>query len=341
MARGLAIYRDFAYPSQLPYHPLLLATLYRVLGITHYLLVGRLLAVICDVLVLIAIVGIFRSVFSDDRRMGLWLGTIAAALYVFNPLVDYAAGYAWNHDVVVLCVMLSLWLFITTDFQQKTRFARLALIGGLLTFATCMRITTALVEVFFLVAIYLAAGGKLKDRLLAALPFSLAAFVVLIWPAWVALRAGEVFRQNLIRIPALYGGWLRDIGLVHSKVSLTRTALTTPGCLVLLGLAVFLFWALLRHRARLSRPTRTKALVAALLPTVLFVVAYIPPTMWRQYPGDPRPVSRRRPGLSARRVAAYDQAPVPAGIRRNGDSSGHYSHGLSDSLVPFNSRIGP
>lgn len=289
MARGLAIYRDFAYPSQLPYHPLLLATLYRVLGTTHYLLVGRLVSVVCDILVLIAIVGIFRSVFADDRRRGIWLGTIAAALYTFNPLVDYAAGYAWNHDVVVLCVMVSLWLFITTDFQHNNRYLRFALIGGLLTFATCMRITTALVEVFFLVAICLAAGGRLKDRLFAALPFSLAAFAVLAWPVWVAIRSGEAFRMNLIRIPALYGGWLREIGLVHSKVSLTIAALTTPGYLVLLAMTVFVLLALLRHRTRLSGPTKTKAFIVALLPAVFFVIATIPPTMWRQYLAIPVP----------------------------------------------------
>ncbi|HXK37277.1 MAG TPA: hypothetical protein VJ553_06875, partial [Candidatus Paceibacterota bacterium] len=58
LAQGRMIYRDFAYPSQLPYHPLLLATLYRVLGTTHYLLVGRLVSALSDILVLIVIVAI-------------------------------------------------------------------------------------------------------------------------------------------------------------------------------------------------------------------------------------------------------------------------------------------
>ncbi len=42
LAKGQMIYGDFSYPSQLPYHPLLLSILYRFLGTTHYLLVGRL-----------------------------------------------------------------------------------------------------------------------------------------------------------------------------------------------------------------------------------------------------------------------------------------------------------
>ena len=46
LAQGRMIYRDFSYPSQLPYHPLLLAALYRALGTTDYLLVGRLVSVL-------------------------------------------------------------------------------------------------------------------------------------------------------------------------------------------------------------------------------------------------------------------------------------------------------
>jgi len=289
LARGQSIYEDFAYPSQLPYHPLVLATLYKLLATSHYLLVGRLVSVVCDILVLVSIVGIYRSVFTVDRHAGLLLGTVAAALYTFNPLVDYAAGYAWNHDVVVLCVMLSFWLLITTDFQQKTRYGRLALMGALLTFATCMRITTALVEAFFLLAICIAARGSVRNRLYAALPFSLAGLVVLAWPVWVAAGAGEAFRLNLVRIPALYGRWLHEIGIVHSKASLTVVALTTPGYLALLAVAGYLVWTLLRRRSRLKAEARTMAIIAALLPLVLFIIAYIPPTMWRQYLAIPVP----------------------------------------------------
>jgi hypothetical protein len=55
LGQGQMIYRDFSYPTQLPCHPLLLATLYRGLGTTYYLLIGRLVSVVCDVLVVIFI----------------------------------------------------------------------------------------------------------------------------------------------------------------------------------------------------------------------------------------------------------------------------------------------
>jgi hypothetical protein len=289
LAQGKLIYRDFAYPSQLPYHPLLLAGLFRILGTRHFLLTGRLVSATCDILVMLSIVGIFRSLFRAHRRAGLFLGLAAAVLYAFNPLVEYAAGYAWNHDVVILCVVSSLWLFITTDFEKKSRYGRAALMGALLTFATCMRITTALVEIAFLLALLFASGGSWRERSRTALPFSAASFLVLAWPVWVIAQAPRVFWMNLTHIPALYGRWLQEVGMTHSKVTLTVAALATPGYLVLLALAGYLGWVLCRRFTSLDQPVRPKVLLTVSLPLMFFVIAFIPPTMWRQYLAVPVP----------------------------------------------------
>ena len=289
LSQGEMIYRDFSYPSQLPYHPLLLAAVYKGLGTTHYLLAGRLVSAICDILVVIFILLIYRSVLGEHRHAGLLFGLAAALLYVFNPVVDYAAGYAWNHDVVILCVVLSLWLFITTDFQHRSRFWRVGIMGGLLTLATGMRVTTAVVELLFLVAIWFAAGGSWKNRSKTALPFSLTALAVLIWPIWVIAQAPQAFWLNLVRIPALYGRWLHEIGMTYGKVALTVSSLLTPGYLVLLALVAYLIWASLRSSSSLSHQERWKAGLAALLPLAFFVIAYIPPTMWQQYLAVPVP----------------------------------------------------
>jgi hypothetical protein len=289
LGHGRMIYRDFSYPSQLPYHPLLLAALYRSLGTTHYLLVGRLVSVLCDILVVIFILLIYRSIFGLYRQAGLLLGLAAAVLYVFNPLVDYAAGYAWNHDVVILCVVVSLWLFVTTDFQQKSRFWRMGAAGALLTLATCMRVTTVLIEMLFLAAILVITGGSVRNRLRTALPFCVAALVVALWPLWVVAHAPRAFWLNLVQIPTLYGRWLHEIGRTFDKAALTTDALTQPGYLVLLILGVYLVGIVRRERSRLDRMERQKAVVAALLPLVFFVIAYIPPTMWHQYLAVPVP----------------------------------------------------
>lgn len=289
LAQGQLPYRDFAYPSQLPYHPLLLAALYKTLGTTRYLLVARLLSVACDIVTIVSIVGIFRRVFHLHRLPGLLLGAAGATLYALHPLVGYAAGYAWNHDVAIACVVVSFWFLMATDFQAKPRYWRLALIGALLTFATCMRVTTALVEIVFLLAILLMAGGPLRNRLATALPFSVAALLVLAWPASVALRAPEAFWLNLVHIPALYGRWLHEMGTVYNKVALTVASLTELSYVALLATAAYAAWALARNWSHLESETKAKALLAVVLPVVFFVVAYIPPTMWHQYLAMPVP----------------------------------------------------
>ncbi len=289
LAKGQMIYRDFCYPSQLPYHPLLLSILYRFLGTTHYLLVGRLLSVLCDILTVLGIVAIYRSLFRTRRLQGLLFGAAAATLFLFNPLVDYALGYAWNHDIVILCVVLSLWLFVTTDFQARQHFWRIALMGALLTIATFMRATTVLVELLFLAAVLWMAGGSLKNRIVTALPFPAAALVAMIWPIWIVAQAPNAFRLNLIRIPTLYGQWLHEIGRTLDKFTLTFVSLGTAGYLVLLVLIGYLLWATLRHPSNLDAQEKRKAMFAALLPLVFFVIAYVPPTMWQQYLAIPVP----------------------------------------------------
>jgi len=117
-ARGELIYRDFSYVAQLPWHPLVLAAVYKFTGTTHYLLFGRLLSVVCEIGILICIAGICKSVL---RRFSVWSAVFALAgviIYAMNPFVIYASGYAWNHSMVILCVLGSLWLFLSMDFAM-------------------------------------------------------------------------------------------------------------------------------------------------------------------------------------------------------------------------------
>ncbi|MFC1794204.1 hypothetical protein ACFL3Q_11520 [Planctomycetota bacterium] len=289
MAQGKMIYRDFSYAAQMPYHPLLCAALFKLFNTTHYLLVGRIVSCVCDILVMLGIVGIYRHIFRSFTTSGMILGLCAALLYVFNPLVDYANGYAWNHDVVILCIVLSFWLFISTDFQQKSKYWRIAAIGALLTFATCMRVTTVLAELLFFVLLFRVPAGSIKERLKNALPFLLAGAVVLIWPVWVITQAPRAFFLNLIKIPMLYGQWLREIGMVHDKFTLTFACLTTPGYFVLVAMVIYLFLSTFFLRRKLKIGSGINLLLAVLLPAIFFIIALIPPTMWRQYLAIPVP----------------------------------------------------
>ncbi len=289
LAQGKLIYRDFSYAAQMPYHPLLCAALFRLFGTSYYLLVARLVSCVCDVLTMLCIVGIYRHVLKPFTTTGMLLGLAGAVLYLFNPLLDYTNGYAWNHDVVILCVVLSFWLFVSCDFQQKSKRWRIAAIGALLTLATCMRITTVLVQLAFFAILLSVPAKSLKQRFQTALPFLIASALVSLWPIWLIAQAPRAFYLNIVKIPMLYGQWLNEIGMVHDKVALTFACLTAPGYFVLILLTIYLWVALLCLRGKLTVANGRNLLLAALLPVIFFAVALIPPTMWRQYLGIPVP----------------------------------------------------
>ena len=289
MAGGKLIYRDFSYAAQMPYHPLLYAALFKILNTTHYLLVGRIVSAVCDIGVLVCIVGIYRRIFAGFRTAGALLGMAAAILYVFNPLVDYANGYAWNHDVVILCVMLSLWLFVSIDFKSSSQYRRIAIVGALLTFASCMRITTAIVELLFFVMLAVRPGEPVRAGLKRAAVFLIAAAFVASCPVWVIIQAPRAFYLNIIKIPTLYSEWLERIGMVHNKMELTFHSITTPGYLAVIVIAAYLCFVLLFLHRKSKITERRILLFAPLLTVTFFIIAFIPPTMWQQYLAMPVP----------------------------------------------------
>jgi hypothetical protein len=289
LAQGKMIYRDFSYVAQMPYHPLLCAALFRALNTRYFLLTVRMVSAVCDILTVFCIVGIYRHIFKPFTIVGLLLGLGASILWIFNPLVDYANGFAWNHDVVILCVMLSLWLLLSTDFRLKSRYWKAALIGALLTLASCMRITTVVVQLVFLVFLLSVAGGSLKEKFATALPFLVSCAIVLIWPVWLIASAPRAFFLNLFWIQVLNGKWLQKMGMVHNKFSLTFESLTTVGYLAIITIGIYLCVVLVLCRRKLKGADTGKALLVFLVAVVMFVVVYIPSTMWRQYLAMPVP----------------------------------------------------
>jgi len=288
-AQGKIIYRDFSYVVHLPYHPLLCAFFFKAFNTTHYLLTARIISSLCDILVVLCILAVYRRIFDSYPIEGWLFGLAAAILYVFNPLVDYANGYAWNNDVVTACVMLSYWLFISTDFKHKSRYWWTAAIGALLTFATFMRITTVLVQLLFFLVLIIQSVGPVKQRLKDALPFLIATIAVSIWPVWIIALAPRAFFLNVFRIPVLNSKWLHQMGMVYSKLHLTLISITTPGYFVLIVIAIYLCVILLWKRSKLTVSNAIKPLLAPLLTLTFIIIAFIPPTIWMQYLAMPVP----------------------------------------------------
>jgi len=287
MAQGLDIYEDFSYVSQLPYHPLMLAAIYKILGTTHYLLTARLVTVLCEVLTMACMVALCLHLMGQFRKLGLFLAVIAVAFYATNPLVYMANGYAWNHGVVVFLVMLALYLFITCPFETRSNYGRVFTIGVLLSIATGMRVTTALIQLAFTVMVFMKHSRSGREKNLLRLSFLGGSVLALAWPLWVIAQAGDAFLANLIDIPRVYGEYLRSTGASHSKLDMALACLIQPGYLALL-LATGFVW-LQARKTNACTGIRKNQMLVWLMPASCFVIAFVPPTLWRQYLAIPVP----------------------------------------------------
>ena len=306
LANGHHIYKDFSYVAQMPYHPLLYAGLYKILGTTQYLLTGRIVSVVCDILVMVLIVIIYRRAFGKFSATGTLFGLAGAILYVFNPIVDYANGYAWNNDVVSLCIVASFWLFVSTDFRHKVKYWRIGLIAALLTFATFMRITTALVILAFLVGFFIQLDVPAKRKFGIIAVFLCVSAVVSSWPIYMITKAPKAFLLNAVNIQTLNSQWLQKIGLFFSKPRLLYQCLTAPGYLSLILLGAYLWLTVVLLRRRQSTENSKAMLLSGLLVLLFFIIALSLPTMWRQHLAAPVPfiiINLAYPAAFLRRLA--------------------------------------
>lgn len=289
LERGQLIYRDFSYVAQLPWHPLICAALFKVLDTDYYLFTVRAFSALCDILVVICLAAICRRIFSSFVICGAFFAVGAAVLYVFNDYVDYAVGFAWNHSMLLLCVITAYWLFIRIDFKHKPPFWSMAFMGALLSVATFSRPTTVLVHILFLIDLLLCCRGNFRQRLQGILPFVIGSAILAVWPVWVIAKAPEQFWLNVFRIPVLNGRYLHEIGLALSKKGLAYSLVLTPSYLVLVILTGILAVAVLRHRGRPLFDKKPGALLASGLAVLFLIIAFIPVTVWPQYLAIPVP----------------------------------------------------
>ncbi|MFC1738103.1 hypothetical protein ACFL1G_03525 [Planctomycetota bacterium] len=283
LAQGKLIYKDYSYIAQLPYHPTVCAALFKLFHTTRYLLVCRLLSAVCDILTITLIVAIYCSVLKGLPIASRLLGFAAAVLYIFNPIVDYANGFAWNHDIVILCVLLSLFLFITTDFRKKSKYWRAAAMGGLLTFASWTRMTTVLVYLIFLRALLNSTNESLKQRLKTILLFIIASLFVSIWPLFIIAAAPRAFILNIFVVPIFNGELLRQVIQIPGPSQVIFNCLTTPAYIILILTAAYFCITLALSRRKINIENKANVLLPVILVIVFFVITFIPPAMFKQY----------------------------------------------------------
>ena len=104
--------------------------------------------------------------------------------------------------------------------------------------------------------------------------------------------------------------WLQETGMVHDKFDLTFVAFTTPGYPHLIVIAFYLYAAMAFCRLKIKMINAHNALLAVLLALTFFIIAFIPPTMWKQYLAVPVPfiiISFVYPLLYLRRLTVNDK----------------------------------
>jgi len=283
MAEGKIIYKDFSYVGQLPYHPTICAGLYKVFNNCYFLLIARCFSAACDILVIVLIAIIFCILLKDVPVHSKLLGLGAATLYVFNPIVDYANGFSWNHDFVTLCILLSFVLFITTDFQKEFKFWRIALIGVLLTLASWSRMTAAPIYILFLIAIWNRFSGAKRDKIRFMMPFLAASMVISVWPLVVFFMAPKSFIINVFIIPIYNGEWQRQLAGIQGSLQVIINTLTKPAYIILFALILYFFITFRRLRKDLKQPKDGNFIFSIIIIFILFIIVLIPPAMFEQY----------------------------------------------------------
>lgn len=280
LSQGKMVYRDFPYPGQMPYQPLFYAAIFKALKTTHYLLTARILTVFCDILIAVCIMGIYRRIFANNGFSGEIFGLAASVLYVFNPLISRSVGLAWNVDATILCAVLAFWLFISINFEQRSRYKLIALIGGLLTVATCMRITMGLIQLLFFIMILAKPAKSAKMRFKTVLPFLISTLIVLVWPIWTLLAGPHAFFLNQVTMPLHYAALIEQMGIVYGKFELLLISLSIPGGILIALITVFFVIAVVRHRHKSAAINSANFALAMLLALMSLVIVVIPPRVW-------------------------------------------------------------
>ncbi len=281
LMQGKMIYRDFACVAQMPYHPFLCAAIFKVFNTTHYLFAGRMLTVVCDILIVISIIIIFYRVFASFPVAGLLLGMAMAVLFVFNYHVVRVNGFALNQDFMVLCILVSFWLFVSVDFNQKSWYLRIGAMGALLTLATCLHFTAVFIQVLFFVILLIRRAESGKQMCKTAPPFLIAPAVVLILPIWTMVHAPRAFFINVFEMPLIRMQMIRKMqsimgGVLYGKCKNIIYCIEPSDVFpFLVAVCLVVLIILARHKLEISN--LKNALLAILVPVIFLIIALCAP----------------------------------------------------------------
>ena len=282
LTKGKMIYKDFAHTTQMPYHPFFCAAIFKVFNTTHYLLTARMLTVVCDILVVVCIMGIFTRVFCSFPVTGWLLGMAMAVLYVFNWYTDNFNGLALGRDFVMLCVAMSFWLFISIDSKQRYKYLRIGAMGALLTLASCLRLSAVFIQLLFFVLLLFKPAEAGKERFKSALAFLAASVVILGLPIWTAVQAPRAFSINVFEMLSLKRRLMLKFhimtaGTLDTKFWKAILCFTVPRAITPFLIAICLVVLIVPYRRKLNISNLQSCVLAILIPLTFLIISLCPP----------------------------------------------------------------
>ena len=292
--KGLLPYRDYQY-NHMPTLVLIYGLLLR--SSSYLLLTARCFSMLCATAAVTLMFAVALRAFSPlTRRAQLIYAVGIALLFLANPLFDYTAGLAWNHDFPVLCCLIG-FLLIRHTMMKGGRITCAIVAGICLGLAITSRLTFAptLLPFTLFVGCYPGLSRKRRAQCLAAL--ALGVIIASLPSAWVCLQAPrEAWFGNLI-YPSLnteyhlahnFSGH-RPFTIAARLWFLVTICFSMPGNGVLIALFGWLMIGGLRSREWLRDPQRFELAILLLMVAVLTAAGFAASPLYKQYLYDATP----------------------------------------------------
>jgi 4-amino-4-deoxy-L-arabinose transferase-like glycosyltransferase len=299
---GLLPYRDYPY-FHTPYLAFIYALLFAFTG-DNNLLAARLFSAICATA---CVMLVFWMVLHFFRKYGWKYRYLAAFgitfLYLPNPLLAATAGFSWNHNLSVLCMLGSLWLFLLS-FEKKTPSYWFFASGMLLGIAVGVRASSITILPVYMLALIWSPGIHSWKRVIRLGLFFLLGFGMALLPLlWLFFIAPQQFifgnfgyaqlnSAYRLDVPVAYDGNVPIYGsrsLAEKFAFLWNEVITQPINILLFAGLIFFGWSVLAiHLGRKEEYAFRNILVLFAAPLVA-VGSFLPTPTWYQYFYAPLP----------------------------------------------------
>lgn len=307
---GFLPYRDYPY-FHTPYLVFIYALLFAFTG-DNNLLAARLFSAVCATACVMLVFWMVLHFFRKHSWKYRYLAAFGITfLYLPNPLLAATAGFSWNHNLSVLCMLGSIWLFLL-GFEKKASWGWFVTSGMLLGIAVGVRASSITILPVYLLAFIWSPGLHPWRRVIRLGLYFLLGFGLALLPLlWLFLIAPKQFifgnfgyaqlnSAYRMDVPVAYDGSVPIYGsrsLAEKLAFLWDEVITQPINILLFAGLIFFGWsALAIHLGRKVELAYRNILVLLAAPLVA-VGSFLPTPTWYQYFYAPLPFALLAIGL--------------------------------------------